>query len=59
MAKYGQKAGGGQGRGKPGGGRRNINKGPGKSTGPGFGQGGGRGKGTNRQEGLNGQKATF
>lgn len=48
MAKFGQKSGVGRGRGMPGGGRRNANRGPCKSGGPGYGRGGGRGQGKNR-----------
>ena len=45
----GSKDGAGKGRGMPGGGRRNINKGPCKDgSGPGHGKGGGSGKGKGR-----------
>lgn len=46
--KYGAKNGAGRGKGMPGGGRRNANRGPCKLGGPGFGQGGGRGQGRGR-----------
>jgi len=46
--RYGIKNGQGKGRGMPGGGRRNINRGGCKLGGPGFGRGGGRGKGKGR-----------
>ena len=44
-----QKNGSGKGAGRPGGGRRNINKGGCTKGGPGGGKGGGRGKGTGRK----------
>jgi len=49
MIKYGSRSGHGRGSGIPGGGRRNINRGPCKTGGPGYGAGGGRGKGKSRK----------
>jgi len=46
---YGKRNGSGKGKGQPGGGRREANRGPCKKGGPGRGQGGGRGKGTGRR----------
>ena len=46
---YGRRDGSGRGIGRPGGGRRNINRGPCKFGGPGYGRGGGRGKGKGRR----------
>lgn len=46
---YGAKDGSGNGVGRVGGGRRNVNTGGCKSGGPGYGRGGGRGKGTGRK----------
>jgi len=46
--KFGIRNGQGKGRGMPGGGRRNINRGGCKFGGPGLGRGGGRGKGKGR-----------
>ena len=47
-AGFGVKDGRGKGKGMPGGGRRNRNRGGCVTGGPGFGQGGGRGGGRNR-----------